>query len=96
MPDCDIIFSNSSNNYKDLALVFKKDMFACQDSVLLDEFLFVKLLSFCHLPSFKLLILYRKKIVVLINLFRLLLILYNLSNQISFLVILMKIVYKKI
>ena len=94
MPDCDIIFSNSSNNYKNVALVFKKDMFACQDSVLLDEFLFVKLLSFCHLPSFKLLILYREKN-VLINLFRLLLILYNLSNQISFLVILMKIVYKK-
>ena len=96
MPDSEIIFSNSSDNYKSLALVFKKGMFACQDSVLLDEFLFVKLLSFCQFPSFKLLILYRKKVVVLMNFFKLLLILYSLRNQISFLVILMKIVCKKI
>ena len=61
MPSFDIIFSNSSDNYKSLALVFKKDMFPCQDSVLLDGFLFVDLLSFCHFPSFKLLTLYRKK-----------------------------------
>ena len=33
MPDSDIIFSKSSDIYKSLALVFKKDMFACQDSV---------------------------------------------------------------
>ena len=46
MPDFDIIFSNSSDIYKSLALVFKKDMFACQDSVLPDGFLFAKLLSF--------------------------------------------------
>ena len=32
MPDSDIIFSNSSDNYKSLPLVFKKGMFACQDS----------------------------------------------------------------
>ena len=96
MPDFDIIFSNSSDIYKSLALVFKKDMFACQDSVLPDGFLFVKLLSFCHFLSFKLLILYRKKILVLINFFRFLLILYNLSNKRSFLVILMKIVCKNL
>ena len=96
MPDSDIIFSNSSDNYKSLALVFKKDMFACHDSVLLDGFLFVKLLSFCQFPSFKLLILYREKIVMLMNFFQLLLILHSLSNQILFLVVLMKIVYKKV
>ena len=61
MPSFDIIFSNSSDNYKSLTLVLKKDMFSCQDSVLLDGFLFVNLLSFSHFPSFKLLILYRKK-----------------------------------
>ena len=50
MPDCDIIFSNSSNNYKNLALVFKKDMFACQDSVLLDEFLLSSYFHFAIYP----------------------------------------------
>ena len=60
MPDSDLIFSNSSDNYKSLPLVFKKGMFVCQDSVLLDEFLFVKLISFCQFPSFKLLMLYKK------------------------------------
>ena len=53
MLDSDIIFSNSSDNYKGLTLVFKKkDMFACQGSVLLDGFLFVSYFhfaSFCHL-----------------------------------------------
>ena len=96
MPNFDFIFSNSSDKYKSLALVFKKYMFPCQDSVLLDGFLFVNLLSFCHFPPFKLLILYRKKIVVLMDFFRLLLLLCNLSNQISFLMIFMKIVYKNI
>ena len=60
MPDSDLIFSNSSDNYKSLPLVFEKGMFVCQDSVLLDEFLFVKLISFCQFPSFKLLMLHRK------------------------------------
>ena len=36
MPDSDIIFSNSFDKYKSLALVFKKDKFVCQDFVLLD------------------------------------------------------------
>ena len=36
MPDSDIIFSNSFDKHKSLALVFKKDMFVCQDFVLLD------------------------------------------------------------
>ena len=61
MPVSDIIFRNSSDNYKSLVLVYKSDMSACQDSVLLDEFLFVKSISFCQFLSFKLLILYRKK-----------------------------------
>ena len=60
MPDSDLIFSNSSDNYKSLPLVFKKGMFVCKDSVLLDEFLFVKLISFCQFPSLKLLMLHRK------------------------------------
>ena len=78
MVDSDIIFSNSSDNYKGLTLVFKKkDMFACQDSVLLDGFLFVELLSFCQFLSFNLLILYREKIVVLMNFFKLLIILQS-------------------
>ena len=50
MPDSDIIISNSGDNYKSLAFLFKKDIFAYHDSV-----------SFCQFPSFKLLILYRKK-----------------------------------
>ena len=61
MPDSEIIFSNSSNNYKSLALIFKKDMSACQDPVLLEGFLFVKLLSFCQFLSFMFVILYSKK-----------------------------------
>ena len=72
MPDSEIIFSNSSDNYKSLALIFKKDMSACQDSVLLEGFLLVKLLSFCQFLSFMLLILYRKKMVVLMNFFKVL------------------------
>ena len=61
MQDSDIISRNSSDDYKSLPLVFKKDMFAFQASVLLDGFLFVKLLYFCQFPSFKLVILYTKK-----------------------------------
>ena len=97
MLDSDIIFSNSSDNYKGLTLVFKKkDMFACQGSVLLDGFLFVELLSFCQFLSFNLLILYREKIVVLMNFFKFLIILHCLSHQISFFVILIKIIYKNV
>ena len=53
-------FSNRSDNYKSLALVFK-NIFLHVKTVLLDGFLFVELLSFFHFPSFKLLILYSKK-----------------------------------
>lgn len=54
MPDCDVILSNTSNdNYQSLALVFKKVMFAYQNSVLLDGVLFCQsyfyFVSFCHL-----------------------------------------------
>ena len=60
IPDLYIIFSNSNDNYKSLASVFKKDMFAYQDKFWF--LIFVQLLSFCQFLPFKLWILHRNQI----------------------------------